>query len=287
MRQCPFWTQTIIVSDEEAPTLQVPASYTAGCEDEHPLEDAVAFDNCGDVTITTSSDTALFDCQYVVTRTFVATDACANVTTDTQTITVEFLPTIEFVTFPEDYTAECDAVHPLDMPEVNETCSIVTITEVADTLAGSCDHEYIVTRTFTAADNCGNSLARAQTITIVDTTAPALDEGQDLIVECDGNGNLDEYQAWLADHGGANATDGYGVPTWSHVAGEFAGACASTGSVEVVFTATDACGNSTSYTGTFTIQDTTAPSFDGDLQLEFGCNDFDMAESYVSVEDAR
>ena len=64
------------------------------------------------------------------------------------------------------------------------------------------------------------------------------------------------------------------------------GACASTGSVEVVFTATDACGNSTSYTGTFTIQDTTAPSFDGDLQLEFGCNDFDMAESYVSVEDA-
>ena len=76
------------------------------------------------------------------------------------------------------------------------------------------------------------------------------------------------------------------MPTWSHVAGEFAGACASTGSVEVVFTATDACGNSTSYTGTFTIQDTTAPSFDGDLQLEFGCNDFDMAESYVSVEDA-
>ena len=40
-------TQTIIVSDEEAPTLEVPASYTAGCEDEHPLEDAVAFDNCG------------------------------------------------------------------------------------------------------------------------------------------------------------------------------------------------------------------------------------------------
>ena len=99
-----------------------------------PLEDAVAFDNCGDVTISTSTDTALFDCQYVVTRTFVATDACENVTTDTQTITVEFLPTIEFVTFPEDYTAECDAFHPLDMPEVNETCSAVTITEVTDTV---------------------------------------------------------------------------------------------------------------------------------------------------------
>ena len=279
-------TQTIIVSDEEAPTLEVPESYTAGCEDEHPLEDAVAFDNCGEVTITTSADTAFFDCQYVVTRTFVATDACENFTSNIQTITVEFLPTIEFVTFPEDYTAECDAVHPLDMPEVNETCSIVTITEVADTLAGSCDHEYIVTRTFTAADNCGNSLARTQTITIVDTTAPALEEGQDLVVECDGNGNLDEYQAWLANHGGATATDGCSVPTWSHVAGEFDGACASTGSVEVVFTATDACGNSTSYTGTFTIQDTTAPSFDGDLQLEFGCNDFDMAESYINVEDA-
>ena len=162
----------------------------------------------------------------------------------------------------------------------------VTITEVVDTLAGSCEHEYVVTRTFTAATTVAIRWTHTQTITIVDTTEPALEEGQDLVVECDGNGNLDEYQAWLANHGGATATDGCGVPMWSHVAGEFDGACASTGSVEVVFTATDACGNSTSYTGTFTIQDTTAPSFDGDLQLEFGCNDFDMAESYINVEDA-
>ena len=32
-------------------------------------------------------------------------------------------------------------------------------------------------------------------------------------MECDGNGNLDEYQAWLANHGGATATDGCSVPT--------------------------------------------------------------------------
>ena len=69
-------------------------------------------------------------------RTFVATDACENDTSDIQTITVEFLPTIEFVSFPEDYTAECDANHPLEMPDVSETCSVVTITEVADTIAG-------------------------------------------------------------------------------------------------------------------------------------------------------
>ena len=53
-----------------------------------------------------------------------------------QTITVNFLPFIEFVSFPADYTAECDADHPLEMPEVNETCSIVTITEVTDTIGG-------------------------------------------------------------------------------------------------------------------------------------------------------
>ena len=76
------------------------------------MEDAEAFDNCGDVTLVTETDTTQFDCQYVVTRTFTATDACGNDTTGVQTITVNFLPFIEFVSFPADYTAECDADHP-------------------------------------------------------------------------------------------------------------------------------------------------------------------------------
>ena len=203
-----------------------------------------------------------------------------------QTITVNFLPFIEFVSFPADYTAECDADHPLEMPEVNETCSIVTITEVTDTIAGDCENEYTVTRTFTASDNCGNSTGpQTQTIQIVDTTAPVIEGGMDATVECDGAGNLAEYQAWLDNHAGATASDACSVPVWSHEEGEFVAACAATGSRSVIFTATDACGNSASFTGNFTIEDTTPASFEGDLQLEFECTEFDMDASYVTVED--
>ena len=279
-------TQIIIVSDEEAPTLIVPDSYTAECGGVHPMEDAEAFDSCGDVTLVTETDTTQFDCQYVVTRTFTATDACANVTTGVQTITVNFLPSMEFVSFPADYTAECDADHPLEMPEVNETCSIVTIAEVTDTISGACENEYTVTRTFTASDNCGNSSGpQTQTIQIVDTTAPVIEGGMDATVECDGDGNLAEYQAWLDSHAGANATDACSEPAWSHVENEFVDACAATGIRSVIFTATDACGNSASFTGNFTIEDTTPASFEGDLQLEFECTEFDMDASYVTVED--
>ena len=279
-------TQIIIVSDEEAPTLIVPESYTAECGGDHPMEDAEAFDNCGDVTLVTETDTTQFDCQYVVTRTFTATDACENTTVGVQTITVNFLPFMEFVSFPADYTAECDADHPLEMPEVNETCSIVTITEVTDTIGGDCANEYTVTRTFTASDNCGNSTGpQTQTIQIVDTTAPVIEGAMDATVECDGAGNLAEYQAWLDNHAGATATDACSTSVWSHEEGEFVAACASTGSRSVVFTATDACGNSASFTGNFVIEDTTPASFEGDLQLEFECTEFDMDSSYVTVED--
>ena len=279
-------TQIIIVSDEEAPTLIVPESYTAECGGDHPMEDAEAFDNCGDVTLVTETDTTQFDCQYVVTRTFTATDACENTTVGVQTITVNFLPFMEFVSFPADYTAECDADHPLEMPEVNETCSIVTITEVTDTIAGDCANEYTVTRTFTASDNCGNSTGpQTQTIQIVDTTAPVIDGAMDATVECDGAGNLAEYQAWLDSHAGATATDACSASVWSHEEGEFVADCASTGSRSVVFTATDVCGNSASFIGNFVIEDTTPASFEGDLQLEFECTEFDMDSSYVTVED--
>ena len=38
-------------------TLIVPESYTAECGGDHPMEDAEAFDNCGDVTLVTETDT--------------------------------------------------------------------------------------------------------------------------------------------------------------------------------------------------------------------------------------
>ena len=44
-------TQTITIIDTTAPELTIPADYTAECSDAHPMDDASATDNCGEVRL--------------------------------------------------------------------------------------------------------------------------------------------------------------------------------------------------------------------------------------------
>ena len=84
-------TQTITIIDTTAPVLTIPADYTAECSDAHPMDDASATDNCGEVTIdVVETTTAWRLCagDYTITREFTATDDCGNATSATQTITI-------------------------------------------------------------------------------------------------------------------------------------------------------------------------------------------------------
>ena len=166
-------TQTITIVDTTAPVLTIPADYTAECSDEHPMDDATATDNCGEVTITVEEETTPGACagDYVITRTFTATDDCGNATSATQTITIVDT-TAPVLTIPADYTAECSDAHPMDDATATDNCGEVTITVEEETTPGACAGDYVITRTFTATDDCGNATSATQTITIVDTTAP-------------------------------------------------------------------------------------------------------------------
>ena len=109
---------------------------------------------------------------YVITRTFTATDDCGNATSATQTITI-IDTTAPELTIPADYTAECSDEHPMDEATATDNCDDdVSITVEEETVAGSCAGNYTITRTFTATDDCGNATSATQTITIIDTTAP-------------------------------------------------------------------------------------------------------------------
>ena len=56
-----------------------------------PMDEATASDNCGEVTIEVSSETTAGDAagNYVIVRTFTATDDAGNSVSATQTITVQ------------------------------------------------------------------------------------------------------------------------------------------------------------------------------------------------------
>ena len=243
-------TQTITIIDTTAPELTIPADYTAECSDAHPMDDASATDNCGEVTINVVETTIDGACagDYTITRAFTATDDCGNATSATQTITI-IDTTAPVLTIPADYTAECSDAHPMDDASATDNCGEVTIYVVETTIDGACAGDYTITRAFTATDDCGNATSATQTITIIDTTAPVLTIPADYTAECSDAHPMDD----------ASATDNCGEVTIYVVETTIDGACAGDYTITRAFTATDDCGNATSATQTITIIDTTAP----------------------------
>ncbi|MEC7457019.1 MAG: hypothetical protein VYE42_03255, partial [Actinomycetota bacterium] len=152
-------TQTITVEDTTAPELTIPEDYIAECSDEHPLEDASATDNCGEVVIELVTDTLAGDCAqaYTVTRTFTATDECGNATTLTQSIVIEDTTAPEFVeALPIDLTVECDTIPVADTLTAIDNCQDVEVVYEEVEVAGDCANESTLFRTWTVTDDCGN-----------------------------------------------------------------------------------------------------------------------------------
>ena len=106
----------------------------------------------------------------------------------------------------------------------------------------------------------------------------------DITVACDGSGNMAQLMNWLDNHGDAQASDACGF-TWSNDFNMLGGGlCANSANI-VTFTATDACGNSSTTTATFTIQDNDAPTVSGSLMTlnVEGCTVADAPAPYTTV----
>ena len=84
-------------------------------------------DHCSVLEVAT--DTLPGPCagNYVILREFIATDACGNVSETTQVIMVEDTTAPVFTMVPEDYTAECDAEHPMLDAEAMDACGSVSL----------------------------------------------------------------------------------------------------------------------------------------------------------------
>jgi len=248
--------QTITVVDKTAPVLSgIPADITVECDSIPAPASPTVTDNCdADVGIAFSEERTDGSCEddYTLTRYWTATDSCNNSVQATQTITVRDTTVPELTGIPADMTVECDNVPVPAQPTATDNCDAdveIAFGEVRGD--GSCQDGYTLTRYWTATDNCNNSVQATQTITVQDTTPPVLiGVPADVTVECDAIPELVTVTATDNCDGDVDVsftetrTDGTG----------------DTETITRTWTATDACGNSTSDDQIITVQDTTPPT---------------------------
>ncbi|MFN3753887.1 hypothetical protein, partial [Flavobacterium sp.] len=256
-------SQTINVQDVTAPVIaELPAASTISCPAVPEFAQATATDECGSAFELTFADvTTNGACagSYSVTRTWTATDACGNTATASQTINVQDVTAPVIAELPAASTISCPAVPEFAQATATDECGSAFELTFADvTTNTNCAGSYSVTRTWTATDACGNIATASQTINVQDVTAPVINtQASDIVVECDGNGNEQALLNWLSSNGGATATDECSAVIWSNNFSEIANDCSA--AVTVIFTATDECGNASSTSATFSINDTQNP----------------------------
>ena len=258
--------QFVVLFDETPPAIAVPAdavvAFDAACTvDLAPASTgmAVATDDCFqpgwyDGIVLTYSDgpsTPTCGIGYSFVRTWTAVDNCQNLSTATQLITVvdSAAPVISFTAA----SASCATYSPgvdYGNATIADCDGSATLSWTDGAVSGACG---TVERTYVATDGCGNAATATQLITIEDAEAPVIAAEPFLQVLCE------EYPQGLLY---ASATDNCGETTLTFTDLEFAGGCVTPFSNYVrTYTATDACGNTSTFEQTILLIDHVAPAF--------------------------
>jgi gliding motility-associated-like protein len=281
--------QVIQVSDTQAPSFTVPPNITISCaddpEDLNITGDAInVSDNCDPNPTVVFQDQIMQDggCPqaYTIRRTWRVIDACNNVTGKNQLITVvdDQAPTF---TVPADVIVDCGEENNFAVTgvpsNVTDNCDDGLSATFDDTIIpGACVNSYTVQRLWRVEDDCGNFTELFQNITVIDNEIPTLNTApQNLTIECDLETEvLAAFNAWIADNGGAVASDNCSAPaflTWfayntgtTDLATLPPHNCPSPGGItrqlEVDFVVVDECGNQRTATARFRVIDTTPPT---------------------------
>lgn len=255
-------SQQISVEDQTPPVIsELPAPVTlTGCETTPEFATPLASDNCeGIVSLNFEDQTTFEGCLRTTTRTWTAIDLCGNAATASQSISFTDNTPPVFEALPQPSTIDCGQDPVFADAIVTDACSTeINLTFEDSQTPGTCAGSIVFTRTWTAADSCGNQTTASQTITRMDQTAPVISvQAQPLDLECSAADANSQIQAWLAQNGGASATDACSDISWTHDFENAPSNCSDV--VTVTFTATDGCGNTATSTAALTISDTTPP----------------------------
>ena len=249
-------------SDASPPVFSfIPDDYTVECSDEILMEDAAAFDNCGEVYLETTDLVYPGSAAgaYEIVRTFTATDEAGNETTAVQVINVIDTTTPSFITIPPDMTVEFCPFEDLEaVLSENATAADLCGTVVIEysnsygSFTGALGN-FTVTRTFTATDDAGNARQAVQVVTVEDTTAPEFTyvpaditiecSAEDLVAVLSENAIAEDCGDWLVEY--VNSYE------YFNSSGDYV--------VTRTFTAIDDAGNFSTAVQVVTVIDTTAP----------------------------
>ncbi|KAF2078699.1 HYR-like domain-containing protein, partial [Flavobacterium sharifuzzamanii] len=292
------FTQVITIQDTTAPTWTTSPTalnVTLECNDTEGLATAqaqfpVASDLCDadvlNITKVSGQFVASEGCGNAgtYTNTWTVKDDCGN-TSDTfsQVITIQdtTAPTWNTVAGTLNVTLECSDAEGLaaaqaQFPTASDLCDadVSNITKTSGQFVASegCGNAGTYTNTWTVKDDCGNtSDTFTQVITIQDTTAPTWNTvagSLDVTLECSDAEALATAQAQFPTASDLCDSD---VLNITKVSGSFVASenCANAGTYTNTWTVKDDCGNtSDTFTQVITIQDTTKPTFVGELPTD-------------------
>ena len=167
----------------------------------------------------------------------------------------------ELVSMEESYTTTCEeAATDIREPEFSDNCDDVLEVSYADEVEiGDCEGSWTITRTWTALDNNGNTLSVVQTVNVVDTTGPEFSAPADATIACTDDamdlaltGNVEDAADACSNEVEMGYSDAFATSD---------NACFANDIIIRTWTATDACGNTTSKEQIITFVDENAPYF--------------------------
>ncbi|UUF13898.1 MULTISPECIES: gliding motility-associated C-terminal domain-containing protein [Flavobacterium] len=292
------FTQVITIQDTTAPTWTTQTgslNQTIECSNAEALTSAQAlFPSASDLCDTDVSNITKVSGQFVAsegcgnsgtyTNTWTVKDDCGNTSdTFTQVITIQdtTAPTWTTQTGSLNQTIECSNAEALTsaqalFPSASDLCDadVSNITKVSEQFVASegCGNSGTYTNTWTVKDDCGNtSDTFTQIITIQDTTAPTWAtqaESLNQTIECSNAEALTSAQALFPSASDLCDAD---VSNITKVSGHFVASegCSNAGTYTNSWIAKDDCGNVTdSFIQIITIEDTTPPTFTGNLPTD-------------------
>ncbi|MEY5044257.1 MAG: hypothetical protein RJA19_1484, partial [Bacteroidota bacterium] len=184
------------------------------------------------------------------------TDDCGNSASVDFTLTVEDLEAPVFAgVLPADLNIACGSVPaPATLGATDNCDAAPSVTFNETSTPGNCAQTYTLTRTWTATDCSGNSTSHTQTLQVGDDEAPEITAEVYLEVACD------VFDADLAYATASDNCDAGVTLTFSTL--PFAGGCVKPiGMFTRMYTATDACGNTTQFEQIIALIDEVAPVF--------------------------